>query len=208
MKTRLFRFVSLMFALSLIPCAPLVRAQQTTDEGIRKKEAELKQQQLDLQKKDLELQRRELDLEKAKQELQYQENGQSLSMNLSGDVLFDYDKATLKPQAEDALKKVAVVLSQFPESMVTVEGFTDAKGSTAFNLTLSRDRATTVKDWLVKTAASTGRRLARTERVKPIPSPKTRILMAAITRSAGPRIGASPSFSPSPRPRPHPDELG
>ena len=160
MKTRLFRFVSLMFALSLIPCAPLVRAQQTTDEGIRKKEAELKQQQLDLQKKDLELQRRELDLEKAKQELQYQENGQSLSMNLSGDVLFDYDKATLKPQAEDALKKVAVVLSQFPESMVTVEGFTDAKGSTAFNLTLSRDRATTVKDWLVKNGGIDGTKIS------------------------------------------------
>ena len=36
-------------------------------------------------------------------------------MNLSGDVLFDYDKAALKPAAEEALKKVAVVLSQFPE---------------------------------------------------------------------------------------------
>ena len=43
-------------------------------------------------------------------------------MNLSGDVLFDFDKATLKPEAEQALKKVAVVLSQFPASQVTVEG--------------------------------------------------------------------------------------
>jgi outer membrane protein OmpA-like peptidoglycan-associated protein len=71
-------------------------------------------------------------------------------MNLSGDLLFDYDKATLKPQAEQALKKVAVVLSQFPESHVTVEGFTDSKGTQARNLDLSRERAQAVKNWLVK----------------------------------------------------------
>ncbi len=71
-------------------------------------------------------------------------------MNLAGDVLFDYDKATLKSAAEEALKKVSVVLSQFPESKVTVEGFTDAKGGKAVNLQLSRERAMAVKDWLVK----------------------------------------------------------
>ncbi len=65
-------------------------------------------------------------------------------------MLFDYDKAALKPAAEEALKKVAVVLSQFPESKVRVEGFTDAKGGKSVNLPLSRDRATAVKDWLVK----------------------------------------------------------
>src|SRR5260370_35815725 len=71
-------------------------------------------------------------------------------MNLSGDVLFDYDKAVLKPEAEQALKKVAVVLSQFPESKVTVEGYTDSKGSKGANMQLSRERAQSVKDWLVK----------------------------------------------------------
>ena len=103
-----------------------------------------------MEKKSLELQQKELDLQKAKQDLQYQETGKSLSMNLSGDVLFDYDKATLKPAAEEALKKVAIVLSQFPESTVVVEGYTDAKGKTSVNMQLSRERATAVKDWLVK----------------------------------------------------------
>jgi outer membrane protein OmpA-like peptidoglycan-associated protein len=41
-------------------------------------------------------------------------------------------------------------LSQFPESMVTVEGFTDAKGSKSFNMQLSQERATAVKDWVVR----------------------------------------------------------
>lgn len=125
-------------------------SQQTNDPAIAKKEAELEKQKLDLEKRSLELQRKELELEKARQELKAQENAQSLSMNLSGDVLFDYDKAALKPAAEDALRKVGVVLSLFPESMVRIEGYTDAKGGKSVNLPLSRDRATVVKDWLVK----------------------------------------------------------
>jgi outer membrane protein OmpA-like peptidoglycan-associated protein len=103
-----------------------------------------------LEKKSLELQQKEIDLQKAQQEFQEQQSGRSLSMNLSGDVLFDYDKAALKPEAEVALKKVAVVLSQFPESKVTVEGYTDSKGTKSVNMQLSRDRAQAVKDWLVK----------------------------------------------------------
>src|SRR6185436_19364137 len=46
--------------------------------------------------------------------------------------------------------KVAVVLSQFPESQVTVEGYTDAQGTQSLNMQLSRERAQAVKDWLVK----------------------------------------------------------
>ena len=122
----------------------------TTDQEIQKKQTEIERQKLELQRKSIELQQKEVDLEKAKQELQYQETGKSLSMNLSGDVLFDYDKATLKPAAEEALKKVAVVLSQFPESMVTVEGYTDSKGKKSVNMELSRERAIAVKSWLVK----------------------------------------------------------
>ena len=71
-------------------------------------------------------------------------------MNLSGDVLFDYDKAELKPASEEALKKVAVVLSQFPESKVTVEGYTDSRGGPVANKQLAEARAQAVKDWLVK----------------------------------------------------------
>jgi outer membrane protein OmpA-like peptidoglycan-associated protein len=139
---------AVLFAFST---AAIVSAQETNaDTDIQKKEAELQRQKLELEKKSLELQQKELDLQKAKQDLQYQETGKSLSMNLSGDVLFDYDKATLKPAAEEALKKVSVVLSQFPESTVIVEGYTDAKGKKSVNMELSRARATAVKDWLVK----------------------------------------------------------
>lgn len=130
--------------------ASLLHAQNDPQIAIAKKQAELDRQRIELEKRSVELQQKELDLEKARQEFQAQQSGRSLSMNLSGDVLFDYDKAALKPEAEIALKKVAVVLSQFPESKVTVEGYTDAKGSKPFNMQLSVERAQSVKDWLVK----------------------------------------------------------
>jgi len=126
------------------------RAQNDPQAAIAKKQADLERQRIELEKKSIELQQKELDLEKARQEFQAQQSGRSLSMNLSGDLLFDYDKAALKPEAELALKKVAIVLSQFPESQVTVEGYSDAKGATSVNMQVSRERAQAVKEWLVK----------------------------------------------------------
>src|SRR5262249_44801528 len=129
----------------LVTASPSI-AENDPQAAFRKKQADLERQQIELDKKKVELQQRELDLEKARQEFEAQQNGRSLSMNLSGDLLFDYDKAALKPEAEQSLKRVAVVLSQFPESQVMVEGYTDSKGTTAANLLLSRERAQAVKD--------------------------------------------------------------
>ena len=130
--------------------AAVVYAQNDPQMAIAKKQADLDRQRIELEKRSLELKQKEIDLERARQEFQAQQTGRSLSMNLSGDVLFDYDKAALKPEAEEALKKVAVVLSQFPESKVTVEGYTDSKGGKTVNMQLSRERAQAVKDWLVR----------------------------------------------------------
>ena len=149
MKT-LSKIAVLVVTLSILCSVSLLCAQNDPQLAIAKKQAELERQRLDLEKKSLELNQKELDLEKARQEFQAQQSGRSLSMNLSGDVLFDYDKAALRPEAEQALKKVAVVLSQFPESKVTVEGYTDSKGTKSSNMQLSRERAQSVKDWLVK----------------------------------------------------------
>ena len=140
----------LIVTLSIFAGVAGLHAQNDPQAAIAKKQAELERQRLELEKRSLQLQQKELELEKARQEFQAQQSGRSLSINLSGDVLFDYDKATLKPAAEEALKKVAVVLSQFPESQVTVEGYTDAKGSKPLNMELSRERAQAVKDWMVK----------------------------------------------------------
>jgi outer membrane protein OmpA-like peptidoglycan-associated protein len=137
-----------LLALFLWINPSVVRAQNDPEAAIAKKQAELERQRIELEKKSLELQQKELELEKARQEIQ-QAGARSMSINLSGDVLFDYGKAALKPAAEESLKKVAVVLSLFPDSTVTVEGYTDSKGAKSVNLELSKDRAMAVKDWLV-----------------------------------------------------------
>jgi outer membrane protein OmpA-like peptidoglycan-associated protein len=149
MKT-LSKIAVLVVAMSILQGAASLYAQNNPQIALAKKQAELDRQRIELEKRSVELQQKELDLEKARQEFQAQQSGRSLSMNLSGDVLFDYDKAALKPEAEVALQKVAVVLSQFPESKVTVEGYTDSKGSKPLNMQLSNERAQSVKDWLVK----------------------------------------------------------
>jgi outer membrane protein OmpA-like peptidoglycan-associated protein len=65
-------------------------------------------------------------------------------------VLFDFDKFELRPEAKEGLDKVAAVIAAFPESNVLIEGYTDSKGSPRANLALSKKRAESVKDWLVK----------------------------------------------------------
>jgi outer membrane protein OmpA-like peptidoglycan-associated protein len=149
----------LLAAFVIASGASLVVAQNDPQAAIAKKQAELDRQRIELEKKSLELKQKELDLEKARQEFQAQQSGRSLSMNLSGDVLFDYDKADLKPAAEEALKKVAVVLSQFPESKVTIEGYTDAKGAQSANMQLAIERAQAVKDWLAKNGSVSADRI-------------------------------------------------
>ena len=75
--------------------------------------------------------------------------GQEIVIELQADVLFDFDKADLKPEAEASLRKVAEVVNA-QRGPVTVDGHTDGKGAEAYNRKLSESRAATVKDWLVR----------------------------------------------------------
>ena len=65
---------------------------------------------------------------------------------IGADTLFEFDQATLTPDAEETLKALASLLLEavragaYPAS---VEGHTDAKGSDAYNQTLSERRAQT-----------------------------------------------------------------
>jgi outer membrane protein OmpA-like peptidoglycan-associated protein len=76
--------------------------------------------------------------------------GQEIVIELSADVLFDFDKADLKAAAVDSLTKVAAVLKSMPNSPTTIDGHTDGKGQADYNQKLSERRASSVRDWLVK----------------------------------------------------------
>ncbi|WP_138431228.1 OmpA family protein [Fodinibius saliphilus] len=81
-------------------------------------------------------------------ELEAQRTERGLVLTL-GDVLFDFDKATLKPGGERAANNLAQFLKEYPERNVMIEGFTDIVGSADYNKKLSRRRANAVKRELI-----------------------------------------------------------
>jgi outer membrane protein OmpA-like peptidoglycan-associated protein len=83
------------------------------------------------------------------QNLRVKETPTEIHIELASDVLFDFDKADIKPQAAAALKQVASVIRDKAIGVVRIEGHTDSKGSDAYNLRLSRRRANSVKIWLI-----------------------------------------------------------
>jgi len=82
------------------------------------------------------------------QVLQTTETARGLVMNMS-DVLFDFNKYTLKPEAREKLAKVSGILLAYPGLKVQVEGYTDNIGSDEYNQKLSEERADGVRDYLV-----------------------------------------------------------
>jgi outer membrane protein OmpA-like peptidoglycan-associated protein len=85
----------------------------------------------------------------AMQDLGATETPIEVRVELPADVLFDFDKATIRPDAAQALGKLATVIRGFPSAQVMLEGHTDSKGNDAYNQSLSERRADAVKAWLV-----------------------------------------------------------
>jgi outer membrane protein OmpA-like peptidoglycan-associated protein len=79
--------------------------------------------------------------------LETRESARGLIVNLS-DVLFDVDKATLKPGARERLARIAGILSAHPSLKIEIEGHTDSTGSDEYNQSLSERRAQAVQAYL------------------------------------------------------------
>jgi len=60
------------------------------------------------------------------------------------DILFDFNKATIRPESSGKLDQAATIVKQDTDATFLVTGHTDAKGSEAYNLKLSRERAAAV----------------------------------------------------------------
>ncbi|MFO1303710.1 MAG: OmpA family protein [Burkholderiales bacterium] len=63
-------------------------------------------------------------------------------------VLFDFDKATLKPESEPVLQKAAGVMKARPAVKAEVQGHTDNVGGDDYNVKLSSARASSVMQWM------------------------------------------------------------
>ncbi len=69
-------------------------------------------------------------------------------LRLPSDVLFDFDSAKLKPDADALLSQAIGMVTKFPEAEVHIDGYSDSFGKTDYNSTLSQQRAEAVQVWL------------------------------------------------------------
>jgi len=72
----------------------------------------------------------------------------TLKIDISNEVSFDFARAEIKASFRPTLDKVAGVLKRYPNSIVHVVGHTDSVGSDAYNQRLSEQRALAVVDYL------------------------------------------------------------
>ncbi len=72
----------------------------------------------------------------------------SLLITLDSGVLFDVDKYNLRPEAQEILKNLAVVLKEADIKSFEIDGHTDSDASDEYNKTLSDNRAKSVKEFL------------------------------------------------------------
>ncbi len=66
-------------------------------------------------------------------------------------ILFDFNKADIRPEYNEKLNALAKFLEKTPEAYVVIEGFSDGTGDPKYNLELSRKRAESVKTFLMQT---------------------------------------------------------
>jgi outer membrane protein OmpA-like peptidoglycan-associated protein len=127
--------------------------------------ARLAAQQADTQRQQAEAQRAQAEAEKTalrerlRQQLnlilETRETARGLIVNIS-DVLFDFNKYTLKPGAREKMAKVSGILLAYPGLKIRVEGHTDSVGTDEYNQKLSEQRAGAVRDYLVQQGVPDG----------------------------------------------------
>jgi OOP family OmpA-OmpF porin len=78
-----------------------------------------------------------------------------------GQVLFDTNRATIKPEAAEVLLRVANFLRKNPQYRVEIQGNTDSTGPLAWNMKLSEMRAEAVRSYLITNGVAAARLTTR-----------------------------------------------
>ena len=72
-------------------------------------------------------------------------------------IYFNFNSIAIKPDEESKLNEILHILKENPDMKVTVTGWCDTRGSVAVNKRISRQRAETLKAWLVKNGIEASR---------------------------------------------------
>lgn len=84
------------------------------------------------------------------EQLKVKEAMQSKASNVE----FEQGNAVIKESSYESLNEVIILLGEYPEAKISIEGHTDNTGNASTNLKLSQQRADAVKDYLVKKGAA------------------------------------------------------
>jgi len=90
-----------------------------------------------------------------------QRQADNLFVTFKSDLMFDVGSAALKPGAYQDINRVADILQRYPETRLEVNGYTDSRGSEAYNMDLSERRAEAVRRALVDSGVDPRRIAAR-----------------------------------------------
>jgi len=83
--------------------------------------------------------------------------GDQLKLTLPDNVTFDVDRAEIKPGAQAPLASIGDSMVQYPNTRITVQGFTDSTGSASHNQQLSARRAESVTRYLAARGVDSSR---------------------------------------------------
>jgi OOP family OmpA-OmpF porin len=75
--------------------------------------------------------------------------GSGKHLSLKASVLFNFDKAVLKPESQTEFKKLVTEIEASPGSQIIIEGHTDSLGTAGYNDKLSLQRALSVNNYLL-----------------------------------------------------------
>lgn len=71
-------------------------------------------------------------------------NGNDITLNMPGNITFATNSANIQPNFVDVINSVALVLKEYPKTVIEVAGHTDSTGSANYNQLLSERRADAV----------------------------------------------------------------
>ena len=121
------------------------RSRQAAEEADRQKQEAIRQK---------EAMRARL-LAQLNQVLQTRDTPRGLIVSMP-DVLFDFNKFALKPEARERLARISGIVLAYPDLHLAIEGYTDSIGTDEYNMSLSEKRALTVQSYLVGSGVAPG----------------------------------------------------
>ena len=81
----------------------------------------------------------------------------NIDLVMPGNITFAFDDARLNSSFMPTLDKLASTLNQYNQNTITIAGHTDSVGNPSYNMNLSRDRANSVKNYLVSRGVASNR---------------------------------------------------